>query len=330
MLRLQLILSLSFMVLVIPLQAQYAPAAGMPGTTAIHADSSIIQFWASKVQIQRGWVNVADTSMGLASHGKDSAALGKANIQVISLGDGGVATLQFEHPISNGPGWDFVVFENSFDGHYLELAHVEVSSDGQHFVRFPSHSLTPTQAQIPAFGTLDPTKLNNLAGKYKGMYGTPFDLEDFIMLSSVNINQITHIRIIDVVGSVQSAYGSMDTAGNFINDPWPTAFPSSGFDLDAVGVIHSPVNISSSEYKNPDAKITLYPNPCFGVLRIQVEDFHEVQNVELYSLDGRLLLQIKTIQNHTILDLQNFPSGIYFLRVNYQKRKQEVKKVVLK
>jgi hypothetical protein len=277
------LLSVLFLSLgVFPLLAQYAPAAGIPGTTAIHADSSIIQFWASSVSVQRGWMNLADTALGRANFGNDTAVFGKADNNVLSLGDGGIATVQFEHPISNGPGWDFVVFENSFDGAYLELAHVEVSSDGQHFVRFPSHSLTSDTPQVQAFGTLDPTKINNLAGKYKVMYGTPFDLEAFISLSSVNINQITHIRIVDVVGSVQSIYGSQDTAGNLINDPWPTAFASSGFDLDAVGVIHSPVNIPSPEHLSENTQVSLFPNPCAGILTIRIADFLEVQNVEFY------------------------------------------------
>jgi hypothetical protein len=46
------------------------------------------------------------------------------------------------------------------------------------------------------------------------------------------------VRIRDVVGSIKPEYATLDSKGNPINDPWPTTFPTGGFDLDAVGVIH--------------------------------------------------------------------------------------------
>ncbi|MFN6048554.1 MAG: T9SS C-terminal target domain-containing protein, partial [Bacteroidota bacterium] len=47
---------------------------------------------------------------------------------VVSLGDGGIATLTFDPPITNGDGFDFAVFENTFLDTFLELAFVEVST----------------------------------------------------------------------------------------------------------------------------------------------------------------------------------------------------------
>ena len=155
------------------------------------------------------------------------------------MGDGGVAVLTFASPIANGPGWDFAVFENSFDGRFLELAFVEVSSDGIHYQRFPSVSLTQTNTQVGSWGLLDPTYIYNLAGKYAAGYGTPFDLEEIKDINPlVDVTRITHVRIIDVVGCLNDAYCSYDSQGNKINDPWPTPFGTGGFDLDAVGVRH--------------------------------------------------------------------------------------------
>ena len=45
--------------------------------------------------------------------------------------------------------------------------------------------------------------------------------------------------VVDVVGSIDPAYATYDSQGHAINDPWPTAFASSGFDFDAVGVLHA-------------------------------------------------------------------------------------------
>jgi hypothetical protein len=165
---------------------QFAPPAGQPGTTAIHKDSSAIVAWASGIEVVRGLINISNPSAehegsNYASFGEPSNALGQASgtsEQCVSFGDGGIATLTFAHPIQNGEGPDFCVFENGFTDTYLELAFVEVSSDGEHFVRFPSVSLTQTTTQIDGFGSLDATKIHNLAGKYRQGYGTPFDLQE--------------------------------------------------------------------------------------------------------------------------------------------------------
>jgi hypothetical protein len=186
----------------------YAPPAGEPNSTAIYMDDPNVVAWATGITVQRGYVNISEPSKGYTSYGEPENALGKAegNTEhtVVSLGDGGVATLTFEYPITNGPGYDFAVFENSFSDTFLELAFVEVSSDGNNFFRFNSVSLTPTNTQVGSFGGLDTTNLHNLAGKYCAGYGTPFDLQELKDVNSLlDVNSITHVRLIDVVGYVQ-------------------------------------------------------------------------------------------------------------------------------
>jgi len=226
------------------LAGPYAPAAGLPGSTAIARDSAAIVGWASGYEdLVRGPVDISDIPSGFASFGAGTDALGPADahvdsLPVVSLGDGGRITLTFANPIANGSGADFAVFENGFDG-FLELAFVDVSSDGTNFFRFPAFSLTPTTSQAPAFGqSIDPTNLHNLAGKYLRGFGTPFDLTDLAGIPGLDINGVTHIRIQDVVGSIDPLYRALDSLGNAINDPWVTPFPQGGFDLDAVGVLH--------------------------------------------------------------------------------------------
>ena len=46
------------------------------------------------------------------------------------------------------------------------------------------------------------------------------------------------IKIIDVVGSINESFATYDINGKPINDPYPTAFATGGFDLDAIGVIN--------------------------------------------------------------------------------------------
>lgn len=230
-------------------QGPYPPAAGQSGSDAIAKDSSIIKSWATGVDVVRGYVQMNDTSVynagsNKATFGKPSNALHWAegnSINVVSLGDGGIATLTFDRLIVDGPDADFAIFENSFGDTFLELAFVEVSSDGINYSRFPAVSLTPTMSQTGTWDEIDPTNIYNLAGKYRQGFGTPFDLSELTYNPLVNVNEIRFVRIIDVVGSIDPVFATYDAQGNIINDPFPTPFNSGGFDLDGVAVINGNV-----------------------------------------------------------------------------------------
>lgn len=232
----------------------YAPAAGEAGSTAIAHDDERIQGWAVSVESVQFGTDLEDSLQW-----KDPAkALGPAeatNPSVLVLGRGGSAVLEFLPTIGDGEGDDFVVFENGFSDTFLELAFVEVSSDGEHFVRFPNYSLTPEP--VGSWGQVSATFVHGFAGKYRAGFGTPFDLavlqeayaaalageggfseafraqllENFPHLET---GAVRYVRIIDIVGDGTSA----DSEGFAIYDPYPT-FITSGFDLDAIGVINA-------------------------------------------------------------------------------------------
>jgi hypothetical protein len=237
----------------------FAPAAGQPGSDAIAATDSRFKGWATSVaSLVRGRTDIDDPGAPLASYGQASSALGPSDLNnplnqpevgasgpfpVVSLGDGGSITLTFAGPIADGPGPDFAVFENSFSPTFLELALIEVSSDGTHFVRFPPVSCTPTATQVTLAtpGGMEAANLKNLAGKYQGGFGTPFDLAELAGSPELDIGAVTHVRIVDVVGSIDAELGTRDAQGHFINDPYPTDYETGGFDLDAVGVLNQTI-----------------------------------------------------------------------------------------
>jgi len=213
----------------------YQPAAGQDGSTAIHMNSEVFKAWASD------YMEPVDYGSELIDTWKTpEKALGPAKgttSDVVSLGRGGSITLTFNRSIKNGPSYDFAVFENGFNDKYLELAYVEVSSDGEHFLRFDCAYLG-TEA-VGAFAFHDTSLIGGLAGKYRAGYGTPFDLEELINENAavdgeVDINDIRFVRIVDVVGDGNA----VDSFGNPIYDPYPTV-ESAGFDLDAIGVINN-------------------------------------------------------------------------------------------
>lgn len=306
--------------------AQFAGPVGSTNTTAIHKDSSVFVAWAKSCTVVRGYQDISNPSSGYASVGDSSKAIGKADgTGVVSLGDGGYVVLTFTNPVSDGPGWDFAVFENSFNGTFLELAFVEVSSDGINFYRFPSVSYLPTSPQYDNAANMDCRKINNLAGKYLVNYGTPFDLQELSGLPDLDIQHITHIKIIDVVGSINPLYGTYDSQGTIINDPWPTPFASCGFDLDAVGVIHQTTTYIQDLNAFSDWQI--YPNPFAD--KIYIENNKVVKTtLYLYSLNGKVVFQREVQDKTESIDLSGIPQGVYTLEIVYRNGQRERRKII--
>jgi len=282
---------------------------------SIPADSSIFVGWATQATVERGYRNIAEPDSGLVDAGMPELATGPADGQVVSLGDSGRATLQFDFPVEDGPGPDFAVFENGFasgGAFFLELAFVEVSSDGQNFVRFPATSLTDTGSQVAPFGLLEPELLNNLAGKYVVFEGAPFDLAELAGAPGLDVSAVTHLRVVDVVGSIDSAFATYDAEGRAINDPWPTPFASGGFDLDAVGVIHENRMTTSTEIAAPDTW-QVYPNPIRNGEAIEIKGVR-LDGWQLFDAAGRLVLEGKGWRGRSSFSLAAPRSGIYFFR----------------
>ncbi len=134
---------------------------------------------------------------------------------VVSLGNGGEIVVGFGHwSIVDGPGPDFVVFENAFEGPesiFAELATVEVSDDGQSWTAFPCTATEPPWGSCaghhPVLLDGDPGPLDPETSG-----GDPFDLAD------VGLETARYLRIVD-----RPDLEGMDGV----------------FDLDAVGIVNA-------------------------------------------------------------------------------------------
>lgn len=287
-------------------QGNYAGPVGSSSSIAVYKDSSIIHSWARECMLDRGYMNILDTGLGKTSIGSAEMATGKAMSKgVVSLGDGGIATLTFEGVIFDGPGPDFAVFENGFGDVFLELAFVEVSSDGINFFRFPAISDIDTSTQIASYGTLNTSFIHNLAGKYPIGYGTPFDLSELSNITGVDIQNITHVRIIDVIGSLNDSIASRDSRGVKVNDPFPTPWPNGGFDLDAVAAFYiKPTGLK----KEAIDKLNIYPNPVTSELRFEEGKEYEFK---LFDLSGKL----QKIGKGNRVQMADLADGFYILNL---------------
>ena len=300
--------------------AQYAPQAGLPGSTAIAGSSRLFVGWATGCSVQRGYMDIATPSLGRASSGDSVAALGAADGLTVSLGDSGIAVVTFASPVINGAGPDLAVFENGFleagndSEAFLELAFVEVSSDGINYTRFPAASVTPDNVQAGNDSYLYANNLHNLAGSYIARYGTPFDLEELAGTPGLDINNIIRVRIVDVIGSI-SGHSSYDSAGRIVNDPYPTPYPSCGFDLDAVGVIHQAGTSTVAELQN-SVSVSLYPNPVSNNLYVVIRGVLPTGlKAKLTTISGTIIEELNITENTTMLSVESYPTGMYYLEL---------------
>jgi hypothetical protein len=296
-------------------KAQYAPQAGVMGSTAIPVTSQLIKSWANECVVQRGYLDIAQPSLGYVSSGSDNMGIGPADNSVVSLGDSGIAMLKFSYLIVNGPGPDFAVFENGFadpsdpEQAFLELAFVEVSSDGINYFRFPASSYTQVDTQIAVAGMyMDAKKINNLAGKYVGNFGTPFDLQELAGVAGLNINAITHVRVVDVIGSI-GAHASLDTGSRKINDPYSTAIPTGGFDLDAVAVLNQGTNTDIRDEER--SAMLAYPNPAIDHVIVRAG---KPVTITLSDMTGKLLWNGR-IEKEGSISTRDYSPGTYLLTI---------------
>ena len=303
-----------------PSDETFDGVAGSEGCQGIHCQDPAILGWATTCTIERGRQNITTPGV-FATYGTENDGVGaatEATGDVVSLGDYGIAVLTFDIPVQNGDGYDFAVFENSLNDSFLEMAFVEVSSDGVNYFRFPAISNSDTTVQVDNGGSVDATLIHNLAGKYRAGWGTPFDLEELAGNDDLDINNITHIRLVDVVGCVAPRYATRDSRGHIINDPYPTPFHSSGFDLDGVCVLNGWRPNGVEENTMVNHTLTVYPNPCHSNLTLNTEA-HDV--VMLFNMQGALLQRVVATDTTTTLNLQDLPAGIYFVRCGNQSAK---------
>jgi hypothetical protein len=156
------------------------------------------------------------------------ASLG--GLDVVSLGNGGSIVVSFSQDIVDGPGPDFLVFENPFavggnpNDVYAEPGQVSVSEDGVNWTAFPctatSYPYGTCAGWHPVFSNPDncisPLDVANAGGD-------PFDLAD------VGVTSARYVKIVDEI--IEACASNPADAPN-----------TNGFDLDAIAILHGSGN----------------------------------------------------------------------------------------
>lgn len=101
-----------------------------------------------------------------------------------------------------------------------------------------------------------------------------------------------------------------------ITDPFGCSYETSDFQL----------ALSIDEYAT--GNWLMYPNPVKDVLTIQVEELLLGASIELLDLSGRILKSARISSLISHFEIQDFPSGVYFIRINLTNQIQ-LKKIVI-
>jgi hypothetical protein len=163
----------------------------------------------------------------------------RGSTDVVSLGSGGSIVVSFApNAIVDGPGPDFIVFENPFwiggspSDVFAEPGEVSVSDDGTTWQTFPC---TPTYDASAADGTGTDPPYGACAG-WHVVYSTPQNgispLDpataggDAFDLADVGLTHARYVRVVDrtVEACPEAGAGRPD---------------DNGFDLDAVSIVHA-------------------------------------------------------------------------------------------
>lgn len=181
--------------------ADDASAGWIPPTEPLSCDGAGARFVTAAVATAFG----PGQSVGQDRHPEPilgpprGAGCCEGSLDVVSLGNGGMVTVEFAgNGIVDGPGPDFVVFENAFfvGGDealpFAELATVEVSEDGVNWHAFPCVASSPPYGTCagwrPVFSHPD-NGIDPLDPSVSG--GDPFDLAD------IGVESARYVRITD-------------------------------------------------------------------------------------------------------------------------------------
>lgn len=150
------------------------------------------------------------------------------SLDVVSLGNGGSIVLSFgSNAIIDGPGADFLVFENPFlvsggdpTSVFAEPGEVSVSDDGTTWKTFPCTATKYPYGMCAGWHPVFSSPANGISPVDPAVAGgDPFDLKD------IGITHARFVRIRDV---------SHETC-----PPQPNKVNTNGFDLDGIAIVNA-------------------------------------------------------------------------------------------
>lgn len=137
-------------------------------------------------------------------------------------------------------------------------------------------------------------------------------------LVSVPINSIQNHRKVNFVAPVVSAPKTWYLYSYLANNK--------GKIKETVITINVSSTLSTGEVNGILDNVKIYPNPADNILFIDTID-NQIQKIEIFDLQGRLLKTIKENKEKYQIDISNFSSATYLVKLSTEKGSQTVKVV---
>jgi hypothetical protein len=93
---------------------------------------------------------------------------------------------------------------------------------------------------------------------------------------------------------------------------WTFVHGNPGFDVTNV-----------NESKQIESNLKIYPSPTSNY--INIEGPNEVYSLQILNIQGQLFHELNNIDGHQNIDVSFLPSGLYFIKVNYNKVNQIIR-----
>ena len=76
-----------------------------------------------------------------------------------------------------------------------------------------------------------------------------------------------------------------------------------------------------------EQKVIIYPNPTSGLLKVEITGFDFVlpSSINVYNESGKLLIQKSPAAVSEVIDLSEFPAGLYIMKLDLNGKKSEWK-----
>ena len=105
-------------------------------------------------------------------------------------------------------------------------------------------------------------------------------------------------------------YWSTDTSNPW--GSWTFVHANPGFDVTSV-----------NESKQIESNLKIYPSPTSNY--INIEGPNEVYSLQILNIQGQLFHELNNTDGHQNIDVSFLPSGLYFIKVNYNKVNQIIR-----
>jgi hypothetical protein len=78
-----------------------------------------------------------------------------------------------------------------------------------------------------------------------------------------------------------------------------------------------------NESKQIESNLKIYPSPTSNYINLEWPN--EVYSLQILNIQGQIFHELNNIDGHQNIDVSFLPSGIYFIKVNYNKVNQIIR-----